>query len=257
MEKSNQSSTAVFVFGEAGGRGEVFLVKRRVKCLFPAFPSKSPWQVTLSGHQPSATAIILKWLLLLDQILWHKRRPQCWCHVQLKGHSWGTQGAAVPCLISSLSREQPQGLALLPGGPRVCPIPGWGSLCARAACGRDGGCGGAGRWLQWGGSAWVWQGKGWALHGCTDVIFHTAGHSVSQTPSAVAEPGTALGMGATAWGSSETGSSAESHVLRMVHLWTHREWAIWLFCLLLLMSCLGFGCLFCWVFLPCQLDPTY
>lgn len=50
MEKANQSCTAAFAHGEAGAEGEVF----------PASLSDGTWQVALGGHEPSATAIILK-----------------------------------------------------------------------------------------------------------------------------------------------------------------------------------------------------
>lgn len=36
--------------------------------------------------------------------------------------------------------------------------------------------------------------------GCADVTFHATAHSVWQTPSAAAQPGSALGAGETAWG---------------------------------------------------------
>lgn len=66
----------------------------------------------------------------------------------------------MPCLVSSLSREQPWGLALLPGGPSALPIPEWlGEMVSvpgqRMAV--RGGCDGHGRWPEWG----VQPGCGW------------------------------------------------------------------------------------------------
>lgn len=58
----------MFAVGEAGGRGAEGEVS-------PVSPSKGMWQVTLGGHELSATAITLKRLFLPDQILWHERRP--------------------------------------------------------------------------------------------------------------------------------------------------------------------------------------
>lgn len=140
MEKANQGCTAVFA----------------VAGVFPASPSKGTWQVTLRGLEPSVTAIILKLLFLPDPILWHKRRSLVGATFNGKDTAGALRGPAVPCLISSLSREQPRGLALLPGGPSSLPVPGWlrGVISVpgqRVAVrgGRDG----SGRWPQRGGSA--------------------------------------------------------------------------------------------------------